>query len=158
MSWGDSTPSASGGVRLTEAYRTSPKGQAEAARRAAEVIEKQAKVAGLFAVELPLLERDDHRAALRWVRALSDVADDAEVKVNWQTAISALERLGYGRNRNTVPNGASESVAARFQAWLRSDTTEMAHYIMGQVLDCMYMNMPPHPCVAKFVEEWMDRE
>lgn len=135
------------------AYLSSPEGIAAAAARVEEVKQKQAKVEALLAVPLGR----NHEAVLAWLLEWEDAAGDSGVKVRWQTAIAKLETLGYSRNRNANGPDASEADRERHLEWLKSDSDAMAHYIVGQAIDCMYVSMPPHPIVSVFVKEWMER-
>lgn len=37
---------------------------------------------------------------------------------------------------------------------IKADRSVMAEYIVGQAIACLRRNMPPHPIIEKFTEEW----
>lgn len=141
--------------RRAEAYRNSPAGKRAAEERAVEVAGKQLRVVEL-SLALLLLRPGNHEGALRWARALADVADDVAVSIDHDDLTQNIEILGYRANENTA-TGMGPADCFKLQEKLRSDSEAMARYIMGQVLDCLKRKMPPHPIVIQFVDEWLVR-
>jgi hypothetical protein len=119
-------------------YEASPKGIADKKRREMQERTEQARVDQLISL-LPKLETlDEH---IRWARELAEIGTGNYDKGK---AIEILESHGYIKNENTG-NDAH-----------KCDTKEgTGRYIMGQVISCFSIGMPPHGITTKFADEYL---
>lgn len=138
--------------RQAKAYRESPEGRAAAEKRAREIVEKQAQHDELIR-RLSQLAPGDHAAALRWAVEFEAASGDIGVHIDRQSVIEGMERLGYKANDLTFSGSASDAEKARIRNMLETDPVASARYIMGQVIACANMGMPPHPVINSFVEK-----
>lgn len=139
--------------RRAEEYRNSDEYSERLAKRKVEVAEKQVKVDALI-LELPNIILDEAKM-MDWAYSLADVADDIEVKLDYAALSQVLQAGGWVANAKTS-TGMSELEEAALKEELQHNKTSMAQYIMGQVIACLDMGMPPHPITCKFVGDYRD--
>jgi hypothetical protein len=114
----------------------------EKEERANEIVNRQQSVDQLID-ELPaLLSAGDRTAIMGWVRQFTDTADDVGVNFDKQAVIKIFEDAGFEKNAFT-----GEDFRAEAEASFR--------YIVGQVINCLYDGMPPHPVAICFCDRWL---
>lgn len=116
-------------TKRREAYRSSPEGKADAARRLVEVNRKKAKVADLMSV-LPQLGWTNLDRIIGWLGKLQAASDDVSVPVPWAKIVETFRANGFEPGVNT---------GDEFQEF---DRDNVARYIVGQALSCLAS--PPH--------------
>lgn len=134
-------------------YEASPEYKAAQMKRSREVAARQVKV-DLLIERLPLVARDENRL-IRWVGEFAKIADDVGVILPIGTIATALTDAGYKANDNVIGKDWSDDRAESLRRSLSTDAHEMAKYIVGQVLECLRIGMPPHPVTEKFVGEYI---
>lgn len=111
-------------------------------KRKKEVAQKQKKVDDIIDV-LPFIIKDELRLMI-CIRDLADNADDVDVKLDYANLADILEKAGHIEN---IHVGAPKE-------WFHEKKI-MAEYIVGQVINCLKMNMPPMPVTVRFCNEYL---
>lgn len=127
--------------RQAEAYRNSPQGKAAAEKRTADIIRKQRSLNTSLDVLADIIA--DHDKLMIWLKGVAEDADDIAVTLPKERMIEQLEAAGFVEN---------EHVGEKPE-WFNS-RTRMAHYIVGQALNCLRRGMGPHPVTGSFVERY----
>lgn len=126
-----------------EAYRNSPEGRAEAARRAEEIAFKKSHVKALVD-GLPEVLRGGGMAVLMgWLEEFTCVADDVGIGLDHAELQNMFIAAGYvtGYGVGNPPE------------WFNT-SDRLGRYIVGQVMSCLQSKMPPHPMTVSFISEW----
>lgn len=124
-----------------KAYRESPKGIAEAQKRTAEIARKQRSVNTALAVLKHIVA--DHDKLMLWLKSFTEDADDIGVQFTKSLLAEELEAAGYTEN---------EHVGQKPEWFCTRE--RMAHYIVGQAINCLRRGMGPHPVTRGFVEKY----
>jgi hypothetical protein len=128
-----------------KAYRESARGIAEAKRRADEVKQKQRRLTAALS-DLPrLIGNQDH--LMQWLKSFTEDADDIGVQFTKSRLADELEAAGYAEN---------EHVGQKPEWFCTRE--RMAHYIVGQTINCLRRGMGPHPVTCGFVEKYFNIE
>lgn len=132
--------------RRAELHRQSPEGIAAVARRAGEVVRKQAECDSLLS-ELPrILQSNVLDDLMRWLKSFAAVADDVDVKFNKPNLVRLLGDAGFRRNE----------LCGNPPHWFKTKN-RMGRYIVGQVIDCLLRDLPPHPVTMSFVDKYFTK-
>ena len=126
-----------------ERYRNSPEGRAAAAKRAAEVAQRQRDADGLTVEMHKTLNPEDVPAVLRWLMRYEETAGDVDVKKDRLEVLDWFLSHGFEVGVNVGP------------AFDANDRENVARYIIGQALDGIQSMGCPHPVVSKFANEWL---
>jgi len=124
-----------------EDYRNSPQGKAAAKRRTEEILRKQRSLNTSLDVLADII--GDHDKLMIWLKGVAEDADDIAVTLPKERMIEQLEAAGFVEN---------EHVGEKPE-WFNS-RPRMAHYIVGQALNCLRRGMGPHPVTGSFVERY----
>lgn len=139
-------------ARLSEEYRNSPEGRAEAARRAAEIVSKQDAVTAAIRSLPGLVENNNMDHLMGWLHSFVEHADDIGVDMNAAANLNGgghewiailFESKGYKENHHV---GQSPE-------WFNT-RERMGQYIIGQAINCLRRGMPPHPITQSFVAKY----
>lgn len=122
-------------------YRESPQGIAAAKKRTADIIRKQRSLNTSLDVLADIIA--DHDKLMIWLKGVAEDADDIAVTLPKKRMIEQLEAAGFVEN---------EHVGEKPE-WFNS-RPRMAHYIVGQALNCLRRGMGPHPVTGSFVERY----
>ena len=87
---------------------------------------------------------DTEAAWMRWASDLAGAADDCAVKLDHRGVADVLTGRGWIMNQHV----------GRKPEEIESNKTIMSQYIMGQVIECLRMGMPPRPITQTFVEKY----
>lgn len=122
-------------------YRESPQGIAAAKKRTADIIRKQRSLNTSLEVLADIIADNDK--LMIWLKGVAEDADDIGVTLPKERMIEQLEAAGFVEN---------EHVGEKPE-WFNS-RPRMAHYIVGQALNCLRRGMGPHPVTGSFVERY----
>lgn len=95
--------------------------------------------------KLESLDFANHKQVLQWLCDIQDYTDTVNVKVPVATIVSIFEENGYYPNVNTGDNLRPD------------DASNVAHYIVGQCLDCLNNMGAIHGIVHRFTKEWNEK-
>jgi hypothetical protein len=114
-----------------------------------------------IAAQLPeVLALSDINALLHWVRDLAHYGQWKDTNINWAGLNGTLSDSGYQRNAYTVgyplPNG--KILEDKDKGLVQADPAKCALYIVGQVMTCFDMGMPPHPFLERLCDEYFERQ
>ena len=122
-------------------YRESPKGIAAAKKRTEEIIRKQRSLNTSLDALSDIIA--DHDKLMIWLKGVAEDADDIGVQFSKDRLAAQLEAAGFVEN---------EHVGEK-PGWFNS-RPRMAHYIVGQALNCLRRGMGPHPVTGSFVDRY----
>lgn len=146
--------------RQAEAYRSSPKGIAEAKRREEEIAKNQATVTAAFK-SLPgilALKEKDILAGkskldlvMGWLYSFAHHSDD--IALDWDKAAGVkggkewlrVLLMSAGYRENEFVGNPPEFFTTK---------EHMGRYIVGQVINCLSGGMGPHPITITFIEKY----
>lgn len=123
----------------SEAYKKSPEYKEQQLKRKIKAEKNQLLIDGM-------MSRLNHSkanpiATLKWLAEFSQVADDNRMKYSKSALIKHLVSMRVSPNMNTG------------DAYDSSDINNRVHYVLGQALDNLMNDMPPHPICKKFADE-----
>jgi hypothetical protein len=127
--------------QASKEYRESPKGIAAAKKRTEEIIRKQRSLNTSLEVLSDIIA--DHDKLMIWLKGVAEDADDIGVQFSKDRLAAQLEAAGFVEN---------EHVGEKPE-WFNS-RPRMAHYIVGQALNCLRRGMGPHPVTGSFVDRY----
>ena len=127
-----------------EAYLASDAGKADAAKRRAEVMRRQAVHDELVA-DLANLPWSDDIAILRWWDSLAQTVDHVGVVTDSDTILRSFKLRGFKVGANT---------GDRFR---EDDRDNSFRYLVGQGLDGLVRVGCPHPIIGTFIERFIQR-
>ena len=122
------------------AYKESPEYAEYQRKRAMEIKERQEQVDRLSS-EIPN-NMDD---MMIWCKDFALNADDIGVVVDHQKVFEMLENAGYSENAHV--GEPQENFLCR---------KVMGEYIIGQVMDMLKREMPPHQVIISFAEKYFN--
>ena len=122
-------------------YRNSPKGKAAAEKRNTEILRKQRSLNTSLDVLADIIADQDK--LMLWLKSFAQDADDIGVTFSKERLAAQLEAAGYAEN---------EHVGEKPE-WFNT-RPRMAHYIVGQALNCLRIGMGPHPITGSFVDKY----
>lgn len=122
-------------------YRDSPQGKAEADRRVKEILRKQRSIND--SRDTLAFIADDQDKLMFWLKSFAYDADDIGVQFSKDRLAEQLEAAGYAEN---------EHVGEKPE-WFNT-RPRMAHYIVGQAINCLRIGMCPHPITGSFVDKY----
>lgn len=129
--------------RLSEEYRNSPEGRAEAARRESEITTLKAQADELLGKLDSLLAENSQDEIMGWMKSFAPISDDVSVKFDTAELAAKFEAAGFKENEGV----------GQEPEWFNT-RPRMAGYIVGQVINCLKRGMPPHPVTVSFVEKY----
>lgn len=129
--------------RLSEEYRNSPAGRAEANRRAAQIGTLNTRTTNLRNKLDSLLAAKSQDEIMDWMESFAPISDDVSVKFDTSALAAKFEAAGFKEN---------EGVGQEPERFNTRD--RMAGYIVGQVINCLKRGMPPHPVTVSLVEKY----
>lgn len=131
--------------RLSKEYEQSPAGIEAKQKRQVEIKRKQSDVIA-HTNNLPVIIKSSNRRDLMdWLIAFTDVADDVDVNIDHGRLYKIFKKSGYVENDFV---GVHES--------LFNEPYRMERYVVGQVMNCLKRNMPPHPITVKFCKQCLE--
>lgn len=122
-------------------YRESPRGIAAAKKRTADIIRKQRSLNTSLDVLADIIA--DHDKLMIWLKGVAEDADDIAVTLPKERMIEQLEASGFVENEHVGEKPEWFNIRPR-----------MAHYIVGQALNCLRIGMGPHPITVSFVDKY----
>lgn len=122
-------------------YRESPQGIAAAKKRTNDIIRKQRSLNTSLDVLADIIADQDK--LMLWLKSFAQDADDIGVQFSKDRLSAQLEAAGYSEN---------EHVGEKPE-WFNT-RPRMAHYIVGQALNCLRISMGPHPITGSFVDKY----
>lgn len=125
----------------THRYLASPQRKADKEKRTAEILRKQRSLNTWLDVLPHIIENQDK--LMLWIKSFVQDADDIGVIFSKDRRAAQLEAAGYVENEHAGKNAE----------WFNT-RTRTAHYIVGQVLDCLRSGYKPHPITASFVDQY----
>lgn len=138
--------------RKHQEYLNSDEHKARLEERTKKIAIKQTAINILLA-ELPSLINDEAKI-MNWVSCFAKVADDVGVEFDKKELSKTLQNAGWVNNAYAASIDASDEEKEELKAQLNADKSMLAQYIMGQVISCLEINMPPHPVTSHFVSEY----
>lgn len=129
--------------RLSEEYRTSPEGRAEAARRESQITTLKTQAAELLGKLDSVLAANSQDEIMDWLKSFAPISDDVSVKFDTAALAAKFEAAGFKENEGV----------GQEPDWFNT-RDRMAGYIVGQVINCLKRGMPPHPVTVSFVEKY----
>lgn len=129
--------------RRQEKYYTSKEYKDKEVKRKKEIEEAQDIIDTCISNLKEVLEAKDTEKVIAWLKIFSAPADRSGTYCNFSFVIGAFIKAGYKANA-FVEEGA---LLETHKEW-------MGLYIIGQAINCMRKNMPPHPIIYKFIEQY----
>ena len=127
----------------SEAYKNSPKGKTTKAEMDAKIQHAREEMARLVE-SLPSVLSDES-ALMEWCASYAEHGDWTGVDCQGAYVMCQLESFAC----------CNEHVGASPE-WLQEQSTRMAKYIVGQVINCLRSGMPAHPMTITFVERYRE--
>lgn len=124
-----------------QAYRESTDGIAEAQKRVSEVERKQQSINSALSALKDIV--NDHDKLMLWLKSFAENADDIGVRFDKAKLADEFISAGFCENEHV----------GQKPDWF-STRPRMAHYIVGQAINCLRHGMGPHPVTASFVEKY----
>lgn len=138
--------------RRHEEYLNSDEYKAYLLERQAELKETQSKLDALL-TELPSLVKDES-LLMAWCGNFADIADDVGLVWSKSSTYDILSQAGWVEDAECIPKYASDEEKKIRKAALATFKPVFARWVVGQVMNCLGMGMPPHPITRKFVDEY----
>lgn len=129
--------------RRADEYEASAEGKARRAERQATIEARQRQVDGLVLALPTLLEvADVTLAAIHWLQAFAEVADDVDVDKPSGLILRIFARAGYEPNVNVGDE------------YKPGDRENVGRWLIGQGLDGIRSVGSPHPILLDFADQW----
>ena len=125
---------------IIAARKASPEYAAQEAERQREIQATQAAVNSQLA-NLP--DWKDLDSIIKWLEVFAKYADDSGVNFDKSALCSWFEKAGFKKNQHV---GEPPAFFKTKQA--------LGEWIVGQVMSCLDMEMPPHPITIKFAQDY----
>lgn len=129
--------------RLSEEYRNSSAGRAEANRRAAQIGNLNSQATTLLGKLDSLLTANSQDEIMDWLKSFAPISDDVSVKFDTAALAAKFEAAGFKENEGV----------GQEPGWFNT-RPRMAGYIVGQVINSLKRGMPPHPVTVSFIEKY----
>lgn len=138
--------------RQSYEWRMSPEGKAQAEERRIEIERKQTFLKHFVGILPGILGLKDMDALMGWLSSFTEVADD--IGIDWKVVNGfggdryewiCVNLIAAGFHRNDLTGNPPEFFSTR---------ERMGRYIVGQAIDCMGRDMPPHQITHKFIEDY----
>ena len=125
------------------AWRASPEGIAEIARRDAEMVEMQRRAAKAIN-DLRAMDRTDVAAVIRWIIAAQGPSDYIGSMFGREECLRLLRESGYQAKANMGPD------------FNPGDRHNVAIYLIGQAMAGLVSPGAIHPIVGMWCQDWLD--